>query len=162
MINYGNSRLTNVTLDNRTSLTGTAHNLYLGSGVITLTNTLVNFDASSGANCFGAGAPKSFSGGHNAANDTSCGLNGTGDQQGPLIPFLLGPLANHGGPTRTQLPRPGSAAIDNGDNTVCAAPLINNLDQRGVLRPLDGNGDAIAICDIGAVERQPSDSDRVP
>jgi hypothetical protein len=31
-----------------------------------------------------------------------------------------------------------------------------------VLRPLDGDGDAIAICDIGAIERQPSDSDLTP
>jgi len=129
--------------------------------VITLTNTLVNFDASFGANCFGAGFPKSASGGHNAANYTSCGLTGIGDQQGPLVPILLGPLANHGGPTLTQLPRSGSAAIDNGDNAACAASPINNLDQRGVLRPLDGNGDGIAVCDIGAVERRPADSDLV-
>jgi predicted outer membrane repeat protein len=162
MINYGNSWLTNVTLDNRTSLTGTAHNLYLASGVLTLTNTLATFEASYGANCFGAGFPKSVSGGHNLANDTSCGLTATGDQQGPLVPILLGPLANHGGPTLTQLPRLGSAAIDNGDNVVCAAPLVNNLDQRGVLRPLDGNGDGIAVCDIGSVERRPTDSDLVP
>jgi hypothetical protein len=162
LINFGNSRLTNVTLDNQTTLTGTAYNLYLGGGVITLTNTLLNFVASSGANCFGAGAPKSFSGGHNAANDTSCGLLGTGDQQGPLVPLLLGPLANHGGPTLTQLPRHGSIAIDNGDNAACAAAPINNLDQRGVLRPYDGDGDGLAICDIGAVERRPSDSDLVP
>jgi predicted outer membrane repeat protein len=160
--NSGSMALTNVTLHNRASLTGMANNLYLNVGVIILTNTIVDFAASFGTNCFGGGAPKSGSGGHNAANDTSCGLTATGDQQGPNVQILLGPLANHSGPTLTQLPRHGSAAIDHGDNAVCAAAPISNLDQRGVLRPLDGNGAAIAICDIGAVERQPSDSDLVP
>ena len=76
--------------------------------------------------------------------------------------ILLGPLADHGGPTLTQLPRTGGAAIDNGDNAAQATLPVNNLDQRGVLRPLDGTGDGIAVCDIGAVERRPSDFDLVP
>src|SRR5439155_20477715 len=160
--NAGVATLVNVTLDNRVVLTGTAHNLYFASGILKLTNTIVNFDASYGANCFGAGLPKSVSGGHNLANETSCGLTASGDQQGLLVPILLGPLANHGGPTLTQLPRAASAAIDGGDDTVCNAVPINHADQRGVFRPLDGNGDGFAHCDVGAVERQPSDSDRVP
>lgn len=45
----------------------------------------------------------------------------------------------------------GSPAIDAGDNTVCAADPINNVDQLGALRPVDG-GSGKALCDIGAVE----------
>jgi hypothetical protein len=42
---------------------------------------------------------------------------------------------------------PGSAAIDAADDAICAAPPVNNLDQRGVTRPQG------AHCDIGAVEQ---------
>jgi hypothetical protein len=59
---------------------------------------------------------------------------------------LLGSLADNGGPTQTYVPALGSAAIDSGDDATCAAPAVNNLDQRGVVRP------AGAHCDVGAVE----------
>lgn len=159
----GTATLMNVTLSNRVTAAGIGHNLYLGGGVLTLTNTIVNSDASDGTNC--AYIPsfwpqrKIVSGGHNLANDNSCALSGPGDQEGPQVPILLGPLANHGGPMLTQLPRIGSAAIDNGDPIVCAASPINNIDQRGASRTGLDTG---IVCDIGAVERQYSDSDRVP
>ena len=59
---------------------------------------------------------------------------------------LLGTLANNGGPTQTYLPAAGSPAIDSGDDATCAAQPIDNLDQRGVVRPIGTH------CDIGAVE----------
>jgi len=55
---------------------------------------------------------------------------------------LLAPLADNGGPTRTQLPAANSPAIDAGNSTSCAS-----ADQRGVSRTQGG------ACDIGAVER---------
>jgi hypothetical protein len=58
------------------------------------------------------------------------------------------------GSTPTLALLPGSPAIDAGDNAVCAAAPVNNLDQRGLPRPADGNGDGNAVCDIGAVEYQ--------
>ncbi|HSW11377.1 MAG TPA: choice-of-anchor Q domain-containing protein [Solimonas sp.] len=68
--------------------------------------------------------------------------------------FLLAALADNGGPTLTHaLTKPDSdAAIDAGDNTVCATDLpsgAGNVDQRG--RPRSAG----ARCDLGAFEYQP-------
>jgi CSLREA domain-containing protein len=41
----------------------------------------------------------------------------------------------------------GSKAIDTGNNAVCPA-----IDQLGNPRPMDGNGDNIAVCDVGSYE----------
>jgi uncharacterized repeat protein (TIGR01451 family)/CSLREA domain-containing protein len=62
---------------------------------------------------------------------------------------LLEPLANNGGLTETQalVKDSGSPAIDGGDNTRCP-----NNDQRGVLRPDDGDLNGSYLCDIGAFE----------
>jgi len=62
---------------------------------------------------------------------------------------LLAPLAlNPAGTTLTQALLPGSPARDHGDPVSCANSLVNNLDQRGAVRP-DAGGEA---CDIGAYE----------
>ncbi len=60
---------------------------------------------------------------------------------------ILSPLSGHGGLTPTHLPLPGSPVIDSGDECFCA-----QFDQRGLTRPIDGDGDEVVACDIGAVE----------
>ncbi len=47
----------------------------------------------------------------------------------------------------------GSPAIDAGAPTACAdTTLTNNEDQRGIVRPINGDGKGAVVCDIGAVE----------
>jgi hypothetical protein len=59
----------------------------------------------------------------------------------------LRPLAGNGGPTETHALRLNSPAVDGGDPAPCPA-----LDQRGRLRPEDGDHDGLASYDIGAFE----------
>lgn len=60
---------------------------------------------------------------------------------------MLAPLGNYGGPTQTMPPFNYSPAID-----ACTNDPSFTTDQRGFPRPVDGNGDNIALADIGAVE----------
>lgn len=55
----------------------------------------------------------------------------------------------NGGPVLTLDLAPGSVAIDNGTNTGCPP-----RDARDFVRPLDGDGNGIATCDVGALEYQ--------
>jgi hypothetical protein len=96
-----------------------------------------------GANCEGAVT----SGGHNLDSGDTCGFAGPGDLSD--TDPLLGPLQDNGGPTETYALLRGSPAIDAGSNTACPA-----TDQRGELRPTDGDSDGNATCDVGAFELQ--------
>jgi predicted outer membrane repeat protein len=103
--------------------------------VAMLRNTIIA-NSPTGGNCSGT---ITDGGGNLSFPDTTC----------PVINAdpLLGPLQNNGGPTWTMELGEGSAAIDAADDAICAAPPVNNLDQRGFIRPWG------AHCDIGAVEQ---------
>ncbi|MGH7962787.1 MAG: choice-of-anchor Q domain-containing protein, partial [Candidatus Binatia bacterium] len=66
---------------------------------------------------------------------------------GVLIGDLLASLTDNGGPTQTYALVEGSLAVDGVLFGSCPA-----TDQRGVMRPIDGDGDTVARCDIGAFE----------
>ena len=91
---------------------------------------------------------------------------------------LLGPLADNGGPTLTHALRPGSPALDAacdgyaiteyvipwdefvfvssaGSDPGNGEEFLVEADQRGMPRPIDGDGDGKKICDIGAFEATP-------
>ena len=86
--------------------------------------------------------------GHNLSDDATCNLDGEGDQDD--VDAVIGPLADNEGPTLTHALLDGSPAIDAGDDVACP-----NNDQRGSIRPADGDDNGTFICDIGAFELFP-------
>jgi len=122
---------------------GSTHPSSLGNyGTLTLTNTIVA-NSTKGPNCTGT----IIDGGHNIDDDGSCHLSGTSlSKTNPLLDPAG--LASNGGPTQTIALQADSPAINAGDETVCAATPVNNLDQRGYGRPGVGEMN----CSIGAYE----------
>ncbi|HZF11400.1 MAG TPA: choice-of-anchor Q domain-containing protein [Thermoanaerobaculia bacterium] len=106
---------------------------------ITLTNSIVAGNPGGDCFLFFPGF-STVAGTASLDGDNTCGL--TGPSNFPGVDPLLGPLADHGGPTDTQAPLFGSPVVDHADTAACAA-----VDQRGVPRP-QGAG-----CDIGAYEQ---------
>lgn len=125
----------------------------LGEAAV-LRNSIVANDRR-GGNCLGA----ITDGGHNLDDGASCGfrletgsLNDADPQLDPAG------LQDNGGPAQTVALCTGvgvpagctaaSPAIEAGDQTVCATAPVNDLDQRGFVRPGTGH----TLCSIGAYE----------
>lgn len=119
--------------------------------LISINNTIILFssnlfgrpDTNTGPNCEWVTNPV-ISTSFNIADDSSCNLTASNDLV--VDDLKLAPLADHGGPTWTHLPLPGSPAID----FQLSDPSLTD-DQRGLPRPLEGP------VDIGAVEVQPGE-----
>jgi len=138
-----------------------------GSGTYVFYNTIFSGNVMAGgdstreANCGcsagSAACPlgRMVSTGHNINDEAvdTCSLSvALGDR--PATDPLLKPLTNNGGLTETYalpsqvLGDPAtSPAIDSADDLRCP-----NNDQRGSLRPDDGDGDGSYLCDVGAFE----------
>jgi hypothetical protein len=111
------------------------------ASTIRVANTIIAASPN-GGNC---GGNDFISGNRNIDTDGTCELDGPSDQEG--VDPLLGPLADNGGASPTHSIGGNSPAVDVGNASICP-----EVDQRGLPRPADGNGDGNAVCDIGAYE----------
>lgn len=156
--NSGTNTLANVTIAGNTATDLSGGGGFLGSAAPSVRNSIIAGNtAGTGTDCAGA----MTSAGYNLVGDgTDCTIvTPTGDQIGtaaaPIDP-LLAPLDGNGGPTQTRALSPGSPAIDAGNPSGCT-DLSNAalaVDQRGALRPTDGDGSGSARCDAGAFEAE--------
>ncbi|NJR74554.1 MAG: hypothetical protein HC773_14740 [Scytonema sp. CRU_2_7] len=130
---YNSTVVNNQSFNSETSGGGIAN-----TGTISLKNTLIasNFD---GRNCDGTIIDLGF----NLSSDATCGF----PEDKSNVNLILGGRDDND----TYPLYAGSPAIDGGTNDQC-----QNADQRSVTRPQDGNGDGIAVCDVGAYEFVPS------
>lgn len=87
---------------------------------------------------------------------TNCTITGGVGKNLYALDPLLGALQNNGGPTSTHLPAAGSPVIDKGKSSGCinVSGAVITVDQRVETRPIDGDGNGNARCDIGSVEVQ--------
>ena len=143
--NLGQLELFHVTISENNASSG-AGLLNRANATVTVTNTIVAGN-SNFADCSGT----ITSGGHNLAGSFSCLFLEEGDLNGAQA--MLDPRHDSGGFTYLYALLPGSEAIDAGDSTpgVCGP-----TDQRGAVRPLDGDGDGSLVCDIGSFEYDPT------
>ncbi len=120
--------------------------VHLFSGAsTTLSNSLLVGDCDTVA-----GSTFVSAGGNLESPGDTCDLDPLLDQVNVADARLM-PLGDYGGATLSHMPRADSPAVDDplGATTNCPG-----YDQRfGPSRPLDGNGDGIVACDIGAIER---------
>ena len=173
----GTLSLTNSTVSGNTASSGgvmEGGGIYNLSGTVNVRNTII---AGNSATTAGPDISGSFtSQGNNLIGKSDGGsgfTNGVnGDKVGTIaspIDPLLGALMNNGGPTFTHGLLYNSPAVDAGNDCVftvthCSDANIPQLtlDQRGLSRQADGDLVAGAHVDIGAYERQATESRPVP
>jgi parallel beta helix pectate lyase-like protein len=149
-IGSGTGNIANCTITNNSAFAGAGIRNFgtvnVKNSIVTDNHLLVN-PPGFGGDCGNLGTLNAF--GTNFTTDGSC----FGFTQISLAQINLGPLqTNAPGTTATHALLPGSIAIDavTDCTDLSGIPVIH--DQRGVSRPLDGNGDFVPRCDAGAYE----------
>ena len=142
--------ITNTTVVENSAITGGG--LFDTDGstrIMQSVNSIFANNAASFAAEIGGGILESL--GYNLVEDTS-GAYIAGDQNGNIygVDPMLSPQTDANGVVWIYLPENNSPVIDAGKSAACST-----ADQRGWTRPIDGNGDEIIRCDIGAIEYYP-------
>jgi hypothetical protein len=149
--------LESVSIDANGATGGQAGGLLVNDGTTTIHNSVVVLNSANPQvdvlsvthNCL-LGEAVLTSLGYNLADDTTCALTATGDQQPPTAVAALGPLQDNGGPTDgatgdtsptlTQATTVGSTLLDSGDPVNFPA-----TDERGITRPQTAPSDLIGL-----------------
>jgi len=128
---------------------------------INFINSIIAGNLAPAANEINVGAGASITSGNNLFGDASkysatafvnftpndSDITATVDGENPTaIAAILKPLESNDHTTHTHALVLGSPAVDAGNDAVCVAVPINNVDQRGEMRPIG------RACDIGAYE----------
>ncbi|MBC8098427.1 MAG: CSLREA domain-containing protein [Armatimonadetes bacterium] len=147
-------QLTSITVVNNWASDGGG--LHLNGAAHLMVNSILadnHANADQATDCAQSGGQLISSYNHVEQATGRCVFQGIGDIVGsdPAVDSLL---ANNGGATLTHALLPGSPAIDAGNPAGCIDIYGTTLpvDQRGLTRQFDGDGDGTAACDKGAYE----------
>ena len=142
------AELQNVTISHNTS-TNPGGGVTAGTNVPKLKNTIVANNTPD--NCLPtAGVVEGAGSSHNLDSANTCAFTATGDKSN-ANPMLGAVDADDTRPLAA-----GSPAVDAGDTSAGNCP---STDERGVTRPQDGDAIPGALCDMGAYELLPPDTD---
>lgn len=145
----GDLELNNVTLVGN-SRRGVEFERLTGRNLL-IRNTALTANGLGACSLTGAGNAGLATDGYNLTQGTGCDLHAgasnlefAGEVLGPLLASAAEFTAHH-------LPLAGSPLRDSGHPDISALGCTA-ADQRGTQRPIDGNGDGVSRCDIGAIE----------
>ncbi len=147
--NAPTTTLNNSTIYNNKVTNGDSGGIRQINGIIEVKNTIIAGNKK-GTDINNCGTKTVTSEGYNITDDTSCGFTDVTNGDQVITTDLDIATLDNG----IHILNSESPAIDTGNCTNIDGTTVST-DQRGVIRPVDGNTDGSNDCDIGAVEYSP-------